>query len=48
MRIVLLVSYLSLCLDGGSMIEQDLYNPDMTVSGCTVQRSQLILERDEQ
>ncbi len=28
------------------MVQQDLYNPDMTISGCTVQRSQLILEKE--
>lgn len=41
------VDYLGLGLDGGSMVQQDLYNPDMTISGCTVQRSQLILVRDD-
>lgn len=26
------------------MVQQNLYNPDVTVSGCAVQRRQLILE----
>lgn len=39
--------YLGLCLDGGPVVQQDLYDPDMTISGCTMQRSQLILEKDE-
>lgn len=29
------------------MVQQDLYNPDMTVSGCAVQRSQLILQGED-
>lgn len=29
------------------MVQQNLYNPDMTISGCTVQRSQLILEEKD-
>lgn len=39
--------YLSLGLDGGSMIQEDLYNPDMTISCCAVQWSQLILEIED-
>lgn len=41
------VDYLSFCLDGGSMVQQNLYNPDVTVSGCAVQRRQLILEEKD-
>lgn len=39
------MAYLGLGLDGGSMVQQDLDDPDMTVPGCAVQRSQLVLWR---
>lgn len=29
------------------MVQQNLYNPDVTVSGCAVQRRQLILEEKD-
>lgn len=40
-------NYLSLGLDGCSMVQQDLYDSDMPISGCTMQRSQLILEKED-
>lgn len=39
--------YLGFSLDGSTMFQQDLDNANMTIPGCTVERSQLILQRDE-
>ncbi|KAG7272426.1 hypothetical protein CRUP_013180, partial [Coryphaenoides rupestris] len=31
-------------LDGGALVQQDLYDAHVTIPGCTVQRSEFILE----
>lgn len=38
-----LYAYFGLGLNGGSLVQQDLNDPNMTISGSTVKWSQLIL-----
>lgn len=40
------MDYLGLGLDGGPIVKQNFYYSDVTISSCTVQRSELILVRD--
>lgn len=47
-RSVSLVTHLGFSLDGSTVFQQELNNADMAIPGSTVQRSQLILQGDEE